>query len=215
MAVELIIFDCDGVLVDSEPIANRMLAKHLTGIGLPTTYEQSLARYRGRSLASCVELIEQQMGKRLPDCFLTELQRETFLSFKKHLRAVVGVREVVEQLMLPYCVASSGDHDKMVLTLGITGLLPLFSGRIYSASEVSNGKPHPDLFLYAAERMGVAAEKCLVIEDAPVGVEAAVRAGMQVLGYAKRTDENLLAECGAITFTEMARMIELLDGLRE
>lgn len=215
MAIELIIFDCDGVLVDSEPIANRMLAKHLSAIGLPTSYEQSLARYRGRSLQSCLELVETQLGKPLTDDFLTDLQLETFAEFRRNLQPVSGVKEVLEQLTLPVCVASSGDHKKIQLTLSITGLLDYFPAAIFSASEVSRGKPAPDLFLYASEKMSVLPQNCLVVEDAPVGVEAAVKAGMQVIGYAGHTDQQLLLERGARTFNCMSEFFKLLYSMQE
>lgn len=214
MSIELVIFDCDGVLVDSEPIANRMLARHLSAIGLPTSYEESLLRYRGRSLDSCIELIEAELGEPLAETFLADMQAETFAEFRLHLLAVDGVKEVLEQLTLPVCVASSGDHDKITLTLGLTGLLSFFSGNIFSASEVRYGKPRPDLFLHASHKMGVAPENCVVIEDSPVGVEAAVRAGMKVFGYAANSDSQLLIEQGAQTFSRMSELITMLDDIK-
>jgi HAD superfamily hydrolase (TIGR01509 family) len=210
MAIELVIFDCDGVLVDSEEIANQILAKHLTALGIPINAQESVERFCGRSLKSCIELVEMQLGARVPGDFVERLQEETFQRFRYELCAVPGIKKLLEQLTVRSCVASSGTHEKMALTLKLTGLYGFFPGRLFSASEVARGKPYPDLFLHASERMCVSPQNCVVIEDSPVGVQAARAAGMRVFGYAGRTRALLLEEAGAEPFVAMSELQTLL-----
>ena len=181
----LLIFDCDGVLVDSEPLAAQAFAEALGEIGLPWTASEVESRFRGRSLRDCLLLIERERGE-LPAGFLDGLNRLTFAKFERGIQPIPGVHLVIEALRkanIPYCVASSGTHEKMRLTLGLTGLLPFFEGRLYSAAEVERGKPAPDLFLFAARQMGVKICESVVVEDSLPGVQAGVSAGAQVLGY--------------------------------
>jgi HAD superfamily hydrolase (TIGR01509 family) len=213
MAIELVIFDCDGVLVDSERLANAVLADLLTEAGLPTTTEESIATYMGLSMASCLAMAEDRLGAPLPPDFLDRYHAEVFEAFERELEAVPGVAEVVRALRWPTCVASSGEHERMRRTLGRTGLHEHFDGRIFSASEVERGKPHPDLFLHAADRMGADPAACVVIEDSPYGVRGARAAGMTVLGYAAMTPAPVLAAEGATTFTAMAELPALLDDV--
>ncbi len=187
----LVIFDCDGVLVDSELIANREFARALTEIGIATTLEQSMERFVGRSMKSCYDEIEARLGRTLPADFAQRLDLATFEALKRDLLAVEGIEAVLDALdaiALPYCVASSGSHEKMQITLGKTGLLARFGAngerRIFSSSEVARGKPFPDLFLYAAQQCKVPAQDCVVIEDSVPGVQAGLAAGMRVLGHA-------------------------------
>jgi HAD superfamily hydrolase (TIGR01509 family) len=212
MKPELVIFDCDGVLVDSEPIAARVFAGLLCEVGLPTTAEQADQRYRGRSMKSCLELVRQELGS-LPDAFEADLQERTFAEFRSALMPVAGVEGVLRGLAVPFCVASSGSHAKMKLTLGLTGLLRWFEGKLFSATEVARGKPFPDLFLHAAERMGVDPARSVVVEDSAVGVRAARAAGMEVLGYASDRDPGSLAAAGARVFRRMAELPSLLHGM--
>jgi HAD superfamily hydrolase (TIGR01509 family) len=209
--IELVIFDCDGVLVDSERLANRVLAELLTEAGLPTTTEESIATYMGLSMASCFAMAEEKLGSPLPADILDRYHADVFEAFDRELEAIPGVAEVVRRLRWPSCVASSGEHERMRRTLGRTGMHDHFEGRIFSASDVERGKPHPDLFLHAADRMGVAPERCVVVEDSPYGVRAAVAAGMTVLGYAAMTPVEVLAAEGAETFTDMAGLPALLE----
>ena len=183
-AIEGVIFDCDGVLVDSEPTSNRVLAEVLTEIGLPTTTEQSMATYMGKSWVTNLELIEERLGGPVPEGF-TERSRAARDAALRDVHPVEGILDVLDAIDLPACVASSGDHGKMAVTLGATGLLERFEGRIFSAVDLDHGrgKPAPDLFLHAAERMGFDPAATAVVEDSPAGVEAGVAAGMQVFGY--------------------------------
>jgi HAD superfamily hydrolase (TIGR01509 family) len=213
--LELVIFDCDGVLVDSEPIANRVLAGSLSEIGLPTTLESSMRDYMGRSWPACVEIFEARLGRPLPAGFEAEFWARLDSALRAELRAVPGIHEALERILTPTCVASSGRIDKMRVTLGVTGLLERFEGRIFSAADVPRAKPWPDLFLHAAQRMGAAPATCAVVEDSPRGVEAGVAAGMRVLGYAERTDAAVLASAGAEVFHDMRELPRLLFGKAE
>jgi HAD superfamily hydrolase (TIGR01509 family) len=193
----LVIFDCDGVLVDSEPIANAVFAAHLAKIGIALTVEQTMARFMGRSMKSCMEDVVAELRQRklpepanFPEDFLNAMQIDTFAALQTHLQPVAGIAEAIDFIEahgIATCIASSGDHEKMKLTLGKTGLLNRFEGRIYSATQVAKGKPAPDLFLFAAAQMGVSAAQCVVVEDSPFGVEAAVAAGMQAMAFCALT----------------------------
>jgi HAD superfamily hydrolase (TIGR01509 family) len=203
VAFDLVIFDCDGVLVDSEPIANRELAAALTAVGLPTTPEESMRRYMGMSWPAAYALFEQQLGRALPAEFEPGFWARLDAALRAELVAVPGIHEALDAIATPTCVASSGRIDKMRVTLGITGLYERFEGRIFSAADVPRAKPFPDLFLHAAARMGAAPERCAVVEDSPRGVQAGVAAGMRVFGYAARTDARELAAAGAHVFSDM------------
>jgi phosphoglycolate phosphatase len=207
---ELVIFDCDGVLVDSEPIANRVFAELLTQQGLPLTTQETMRRYMGRSLPSCREAIEAELGKPLPPEFFSALRERTLSAFRHELRAVQGVPELLDWISTPFCVASSSAHERLRLALEITDLLARFEGRIFSAHDVPHGKPAPDLFLHAARQMGARPERCVVIEDSAPGVEAGVSAGMLVYGYAWHGDARALREAGARVFHRMSQLPGLL-----
>jgi HAD superfamily hydrolase (TIGR01509 family) len=182
-AIRGVIFDCDGVLVDSELTSNRVLARVLTEIGLPMTAEESMATFVGRSWPGCLAIIEERLGHPPPED-LTVRYRSARDEVLARVEPVPGVVEALDAIDLPTCVASSGDHGKMAVTLGATGLLHRFEGRIFSAYDVGGrGKPAPDLFLHAADQMGFDPATTAVIEDSGPGVEAGVAAGMRVFGY--------------------------------
>ena len=206
------IFDCDGVLVDSELLSNRVLAQTLAEVGLPMSLEETIATFMGHSMSACVAIIEERTSRPIPPNFVSDFRDRTFEVFRRELRPVPGIESVLATIDLPYCVASSGPPEKIHLTLGITGLLPRFAGRIFSAVEVERGKPHPDLFLHAAYEMGVAPTACVVVEDSIRGVQAAVAAGMRVFGYADLTDADALAAAGARVFRSMSELPALLRG---
>jgi HAD superfamily hydrolase (TIGR01509 family) len=212
VAFELVIFDCDGVLVDSEPLSNRILAERLTAIGLPTTTEDSVREYMGRSWPTVVGIAEQRLGRRLPEDFADRYHDELYATFARELAPIAGIHGALEEIGLRRCVASSGSHERIRAALRATGLLDAFEGAIFSASDVEHGKPAPDLFLHAAERMGAAPERCVVVEDSPAGVQAGRAAGMTVLGYAGLTAAEELRAAGARTFERMAELPELING---
>lgn len=204
------IFDCDGVLVDSEPIANRLFAEALAEIGWPLSLGEVSRRFTGLTMTHCLELVEGHLGRPVPADFLDRLQARTFAAFRAGLQPVPGVASAIRRIGLPDCVASSGEIEKMRLTLGITGLLPHFEGRLFSADQVPRGKPHPDLFLYAAACMGAEPAVCVVVEDSLPGVQAAVAAGMRVLGFAHDGPGTDLNTAGATTFSDMAALPGLI-----
>ena len=179
----LVIFDCDGVLVDSEPLSLACLTAALNRIGVPIDLETVRARFAGTSMPSIMAHIEHDYGVVAPEGFVSAVKAETLRIFDTELRAMAGAAEMSAALDLPICVASSSDPVRLRHSLGLTGLLPLFEGRIFSSVEVPRGKPFPDLFLHAAARMGMPPRACLVVEDSVPGVTAARAAGMQVIGF--------------------------------
>ena len=181
-------------------------------IGVQMTLEQVLEAFLGRSMPYCWELIAGILGHALPQQFMDDYAVRTAAALRSSLRRVPGIDAVIAGLQLPYCVASSGTHEKMQLTLGTTGLLPNFSGRIYSVTEVARSKPFPDIYLHAAKQMGFDPGSCAVIEDSPTGVRAGVAAGMTVFGYCALTPEHRLREVGAThTFKHMRELPALLE----
>jgi HAD superfamily hydrolase (TIGR01509 family) len=212
MAYELVIFDCDGVLVDSEPLSNRILAERLTAIGLPTTTEQSIQDYMGRSWKTDQEIIERRLGRPLPDGWVDAYHAEVIAAFGTELEPVAGIADALAAIELPSCVASSSAHPRIRAALEATGLLRHFEGRIFSATDVEHGKPAPDLFLHAAARMGAEPGACAVVEDSRYGVEAARAAGMHAFGYTGGlTPPERLAGPGTVLFDDMRQLPELLD----
>ncbi|MGY0485908.1 HAD family hydrolase [Streptomyces sp. WG-D5] len=213
MRYDLVIFDNDGVLVDSEPISNTLLAGYLTELGHPTSYEESLRDYMGAAMHRVHDVILERTGKRLPEDFDDRFHERVFAAFQRELEPVDGVVEVLEGLAgdgVPYCVASSGSHERIRVGHRRTGLDKWFGDeRIFSSQDVGRGKPAPDLFLYAAERMGVAPERCVVVEDSPLGVQAAVGAGMDVYGFTAMTPAERLDGANEL-FGDMRELPRLL-----
>jgi HAD superfamily hydrolase (TIGR01509 family) len=212
--LELVIFDCDGVLVDSEPISNEVLAAVLTRDGLPTSTEEALARYKGRLMREVVAIAQELLGGPLPDGFIGRYERERAAAFHARLRPVPGAAEAVSRVKragIAVCVATQGKPDKTELTLGLTGLRPLFAqGAVFTSYGVERGKPFPDLFLHAAAAMGADPARTAVVEDTPIGVEAGVAAGMRVLGFAADADAAELRASGAEPYAAHAELPGLL-----
>jgi HAD superfamily hydrolase (TIGR01509 family) len=197
----LLILDNDGVLVDSEPIANRVLSKLLTEYGDPTTFEETVERYMGTSLAHTRQVVEAKLGRPLPADLEDRYHDELFARMRAELRPINGIEAALDAIDLPTCVASSGTHERIEFALKTTGLYPRFAGRIFSAEDVERGKPFPDLFLYAAEQVGADPAACVVVEDSPYGVQAAKAAGMTVIGYAAMTPAERLVEADTLITT--------------
>ena len=213
MEWELIIFDCDGILVDSEPIADRVFPEVLASEGIHVTPQNVREWFTGYSIKSCVDTIERRLGISAPKDIKKKYYSRLFNEFKKSLKPIPGIEEALAAIPHPICVASSGEHEKMQLSLGITGLLPKFKERIFSATDVKNGKPAPDLFLYAAEKCNANPQYCAVIEDQAPGVKAGVAAGMRVFAYVESTDPNrsdILKKLGATVFNKMKDLPKLL-----
>jgi HAD superfamily hydrolase (TIGR01509 family) len=212
MHFEAIIFDSDGTLVDSETLGNQVIVEYVAEFGLTIPVAEAVALFRGRKMADTLALIEQRLGHALPDGFLPELRRRMAVAFEARLQPMPGVEALLRNLSIPYCVASNGPYEKMEVSLRATGLLPYFQGRIFSAYEVGSWKPEPELFLHAARVLGVAPERCAVVEDSLPGVHAGKAAGMTVFGYAPSGDGDLLAEAGAHPFPHMADLLPLLKA---
>jgi HAD superfamily hydrolase (TIGR01509 family) len=213
--VALVIFDCDGVLVDSERLAVRVDVLILGKLGWPITEAEIIDRFVGISDSDFRRAIEAQLDRHLPEGWEAEFEPLYRSAFAAELRPVEGIVEALDRISVPICVASSGSHEKMRYTLGLTGLYDRFKGRIFSASEVGRGKPEPDLFLYAAERMGVAPETCVVVEDSVNGVKAARAAGMKVLAYGGGvTTAAKLEGLNTIVFQHMSELPPLLGDVR-
>jgi HAD superfamily hydrolase (TIGR01509 family) len=212
----LVIFDCDGVLVDSEPLSNTVFARALKREGLDWSVEETMRRLMGRSMKACVEIIEGLLARQLSEGFMHKLQAETLQAFRDApLQPVPGINEAIDALEAAgaqTCIASSGGFDKMEVSLGVTGLLARFEGRIFSATQVSRPKPYPDLFLHAAIAMNEQPFDCVVVEDSVPGVQAAKSAGMRVLGYigAPHSDRDAMAGAGALLFSDMKQLPELV-----
>jgi HAD superfamily hydrolase (TIGR01509 family) len=212
----LVIFDCDGVLVDSEPIAFQADNDMVRSLGLDWTYEECIQKFLGRSTKSCVELIEVEMGRKVPEGWLEAWHEAMHDSLRRvPVPPVPGIFEALDALdaaRVPYCVASSGEMEKMEITLGSSGLMPRVAGRIYNAAMVARGKPAPDLFLHAAKSMGAKPADCIVVEDAVAGVIAGVAAGMRVMAYAAAAyvDREGMRRAGGELFEDMAALPRLI-----
>jgi HAD superfamily hydrolase (TIGR01509 family) len=213
---DLIIFDCDGVLVDSEVISCRTHAEVLTRHGYPITADEVHARFLGRSSREARLEIEAELGRALPDDLDIQLRDELYRSFAATLEAVPFVTRALDAIARPVCVASSGSHERIRVSLGRVGLYDRFAPHIFSASEVANGKPAPDLFLHAAARMNTAPARCLVIEDSIAGITAARAAGMTAFGFhggshCGPTSAARLCDAGAAaTFDDMRQLPEMI-----
>jgi HAD superfamily hydrolase (TIGR01509 family) len=216
----LIIFDCDGVLVDSEPLALRVLCEGLAERGVDLDEASASERFLGRSLASMIETLQREFGFALEADTLDLMRDRLYALFRKELRPMAGLAETLGRLSIPSCVASSSQMERIRLSLQLTGLAPHFGDRIFSATMVAEGKPAPDLFLLAASRMHVPPERCIVVEDSPAGIEAARRANMAVFaftggGHARLAGhrERLAALAPDVIFDDMARLPELMTTL--
>ena len=209
---ELILFDCDGVLVDSEGPSNIVLAKNLSGHGLPMTPEDCEAHFVGGTMAMVGEKA-REMGAHLPDNWIDEIYAQIYARLAEGVDVIAGIPEVLDRLEalgIPFCVGSNGSEEKMKITLGQTGLWERFSGAIYSAHTLGVAKPDPDLYLIAAERHGIDPARCVVVEDSLAGVTAAIRAGMRCLAYVAKGDGARLSDQGAEIIRHMSEIPERL-----
>lgn len=209
----LVLFDCDGVLVDSEPIANPVFTAHINAAGIKMDVEEVMRRFVGMSLPDCVDLLNKEFDLSLGPDWIKELRADTDEAFRKELTAIPGANDAVQAVAssgIPFCVASSGSIEKMDITLGMTGMLEHFTGRMFTAWDVAHGKPWPDLFLHAAKTMGAAPATCVVIEDSVPGVKAGISAGMQVLAYVPDGNAQKFRDLGACPFQDMAEIPALL-----
>jgi HAD superfamily hydrolase (TIGR01509 family) len=210
----LIIFDCDGVLVDSEVLAIAVDELVLADLGWSMGRDEIIARFVGRSEEHFVTVVEDHLGRSLPSDWADSYQHLYRESFTQNLRPVAGIVAALDSITFPICVASNGSHEKMEFTLGLTGLMPRFEGRIFSASDVARGKPAPDLFLHAASVLGYAPSDCVVVEDSLAGVQAALASNMRVIAYAGGFfPRGLLNENGISIIHNMLELPRTLETL--
>jgi HAD superfamily hydrolase (TIGR01509 family) len=195
----LVIFDCDGTLVDSEELGTEVLLEMAAELGLHKPLRETNLLFRGWKLDDCVAQIRLWLGRELPADFVAQVRLRTAQAFRQRLKPVPGALELVRGLKLPMCVASSGPREKIELSLGLTGLLPYFEGRIFSGYELNTWKPDPDLFLHAAAALGAPPRDCAVVEDSLVGAQAGLAAGMRVFAFQPdEVDPALPPECRVI-----------------
>jgi HAD superfamily hydrolase (TIGR01509 family) len=209
---ELIIFDNDGVLVDSEPVANQVLASLLTEYGFRCTPEESIATFMGHSMPQVRAMVEERLGRPVPADLEARYIEQLFPTFERSLRPIPGIEEALHAIDQTVCVASSGTHERIRLTLSATGLWDRFGGRVFSAQDVVRGKPAPDLFLHAAASLGVDPRRCAVVEDSPAGVTAANAAGMTSFGFARLVPAERLGHATGAVFSDMRRLPGLLQA---
>jgi HAD superfamily hydrolase (TIGR01509 family) len=209
----LVIFDCDGVLVDSEPIAVRIDVEMLAEVGVTMTEQEVIERFVGRSPEVILAETEARLGRRVPHGWFERGEARIRRAYATELKPVPGIVEALEAIDLPVCVASSSGHENLRYKLELTGLWERFAGHIFSATEVANGKPAPDLFLHAASRMGAEPADCAVVEDSRYGVQAARAAGMDVFGFAGGlTPGAVLEGPRTVVFDDMSALPQLLAG---
>ena len=208
--VKCIIFDCDGTLVDSEPLTNKVIAEMAGELGITMTWEEATKLWGGKTIDAVVYGMKEMSGNELPDDWVPRLVQNVSNAYKHDLVPMDGISEVLDSLTIPTCVASNGRPGHVENSLKITGLYKYFKDKVYTASEVAHPKPAPDLFLYAVDKMDFPKEECVVIEDSIPGVTAAVRAGIRVLGLVKMSSEKELEEAGAEPFTNMRELPKLL-----
>lgn len=216
----LVIFDCDGVLVDSEPVSISVLVDAMKKAGAEITEEDAYRQFLGRSLATVTDCLKQQYGLEAGPLFLESLRRDLYARFRQSLKPIDGIAETLDRLDFRRCVASSSQMERIRLALSITGLIDRLEPHLYSASMVENGKPAPDLFLHAARDMGFAPEDCIVVEDSPAGIQAAKAAGMRVLLFTGGTHakqetyrEEIRSVSPDATFDAMPELLHLIHAL--
>ena len=210
----LLILDCDGVLVDSEIISVAVDQMVLADLGWTISLEEITDRFVGRSHAHFLEVVEEHIGRKLPDDWEDSYQHLYRQALARDLQVVEGIVEALDAIDLPMCVASNGSHSKMEFTLKHAGLWSRFEGRIFSAADVTHGKPAPDLFLHAASTLGYQPSNCIVVEDSPAGVQAALAAKMKVVAYAGGiTAESKLVGEGVVIIDHMNQLVEAVNGV--
>lgn len=209
-ATNLVIFDCDGVLVDSERLAGRILRDLFNELGGSVTTETVIKVFKGKTLAQHVTLAQEHFGLALPADFNEIYHRRLFAAFETDLQPIPGIVDFLEKLTIPYCVASNSGRERVELALKSTQLKPYFGDRIFTIEDVQHGKPAPDIFLLAAKTMQVDPSDSVVVEDSPTGVAAGIAGGMRVFGFADLTPAETLTAAGATVFTRMSDLLPLI-----
>lgn len=210
----LVIFDCDGVLVDSEVISIAVDEIVLADLGWQIEQDEIIKKFVGRSHHHFLTVVEEHIGYKLPNGWEDSYQHLYREAMLRELRPVAGIVSALDLIKIPSCVASNGSHEKMRFTLGLTGLLTRFEGRIFSASEVASGKPAPDLFIHAASILGYQPSECVVVEDSVAGVQAALAADMKVIAYAGGvTPREQLEVFGVRVIEHMSELPHVLEKI--
>jgi HAD superfamily hydrolase (TIGR01509 family) len=210
MEVKCIIFDCDGVLVDTEKIGNAIMLEMAAEYGFEMKLEDAYRDFNGRKLKECFLYIEHAIGKKLPDTFEFDYREKSFEAFKTQVKPMEGIVEFLNKLKIPYCVASSGPVDKIRLNLGVAGLLDKFENKIFSSYQINSWKPEPGIFLRAAKEMGFEVKECIVIEDSKAGVIAGISGGFKVYGFANGYNNEDLKKEGAVLFSNYEELSQQL-----
>jgi HAD superfamily hydrolase (TIGR01509 family) len=205
-----IIFDCDGVLVDSDPIGNQVMVDMANEFGAQINLEYAYKYFKGNALKNCIHHISELLDMELPASFESEYRRRSFEKFENEIQPIKGIKDIIENLDIPFCVASSGPENKIELNLRRTGLWPYFEGKIYSCYTIQKWKPEPDVFLWAAKSMGFSSQDCLVVEDSLMGIEAAKKGGFDVFGFTAHDYKNELKNEATKTFSDMSLLPSLL-----
>ncbi len=206
-----IIFDCDGVLVDSEPLSNQVMVELANELGANINLDYAYQHFKGNSFQNCSDKISELIGHPVPKDLEFQYRQRSFEIFKAKIQPIDGVKDLLNSLNMSYCVASSGPENKIQLNLQLTGLLPYFEGKIFSCYTIQKWKPDPSVFHWAAQTMGFNAKDCLVIEDSPIGIEAAINGGFDVFGFTAHDCKDELQKNATKTFDRMNKLLQLLD----
>ncbi|UUW08121.1 HAD family hydrolase [Flavobacterium plurextorum] len=209
--VKCIIFDCDGVLVDTEKIGNGVLLEMAAEHGFEMKIEDAYRNFNGRKLKDCFKYIEETIAKKLPETFETEFRQRSFSAFKTQVKPMEGIVSFIEKLTIPYCVASSGPVEKICLNLEVAGLLDKFENKIFSSYQIGSWKPEPGIFLHAAKEMGFDVKDCIVVEDSVAGVRAGIDGGFKVYGFANGYNDIDLEKEGAVLFRSYDELASILN----
>lgn len=205
-----IIFDCDGVLVDSETLSARVFQDMALELGFELDFESAVEKFAGTSMKENLHFIQENIRGSLPESFEKEFRRRTYEEFKSKLEAIPGIHEVIAKLQVPFCVASSGPVEKIRLNLSLVGLLDRFEKRIFSSYDIGKWKPDPGIFVHAATKMGYSPEECVVIEDSAAGIQAAISGGFLVFALARKNRKKHYEQLGAVAFEDMKELEKLL-----
>ena len=200
MKYQCIIFDCDGVLVDSLSLSNRIMLELIKPFGISDEFEKVIDNYNGGSLKASLDKIEELMNKELPKNFVQKYRNLTYETFKKELQPVKGITEFIKKIDIPICVASSGPREKIIENLKTTSFLKYFRGSIFSSYDIQSWKPEPGIFIHAANKMGFKPQECVVIEDSIDGIQAALSGGFNIIGLATESNFEMMNKTQAMVF---------------
>ncbi len=209
---QLVIFDCDGVIVDSEPLAAKVISEMAAELGLQISQREAEERFNGRKIAEWIQELEADVQRPLADTFIPEFRARSAERFQQELQPVSGIKNALERLKVPYCMASSGPMTKINVTLTSTRMMPYFKGKIFSGYELQTWKPDPGLFLHAAKAFNTPPHKCAVIEDSLAGVQAGLAAGMTVFHYQPENPAQVSTDERVVRFSSMALLPGLIHG---